>query len=128
MSSLPHRFTIAVDGKHIAKPEQKSEEMFQAESGDQPAVFEIKDDRLVCGEWTLGRWVVENKSYLAKPVMWRKNEEASQELQPVEFKVGATGPEITFGDSPGMAIDQGGKLVAPHQQEECQTVQIRAED
>jgi len=97
MSSLPRRFTITVDGKHIAKPEQKNEEMFQAESGNEPAVFEIKDDRLVCGEWTLGRWVVENKSYLAKPVMWRKNEEASQELQPVEVKVGATGPEITFG-------------------------------
>ncbi|KAH7174455.1 uncharacterized protein B0J16DRAFT_404130 [Fusarium flagelliforme] len=127
MSSLPHRFTITVDGKHIAKPEQKNEEMFQAESGNEPAVFEIKDDRLVCGEWTLGRWVVENKSYLAKPVMWRKNEEASQELQPVEVKVGATGPEITFGDAPGMAIHDG-KLVAPHQQDECQTVEIRAED
>jgi hypothetical protein len=96
MSSLPHRFTILVDGKHIAKPEQKNEEMFQAQSGDEPAIFELKDERLVSGGFTLGRWVIENKSLQPKPIMWRKNHEASEELQPVTVKEGANGPEISF--------------------------------
>lgn len=104
MSNLPHRFTILVDGKHIAKPEQKNEEMFQAQSGDEPAIFELKDDHLVCGDWTLGRWVVENKSFQAKPVMWRKNEEASRELQPVKVRDGANGPEISFSGELPFAI------------------------
>jgi hypothetical protein len=96
MSSLPHRFTIAVDGKHVAKPEQKSEGMFQAQSGDEPAIFELKDDRLVSGEFALGRWIVEDLTSQPKPIMWGKNDEDSRDLRPVTITEGANGPEIKF--------------------------------
>ncbi|QPC71126.1 hypothetical protein HYE68_001878 [Fusarium pseudograminearum] len=127
MSTLPHHFTITVDGKHVAKPVQKSEEMFQAESGDEPAIFELKDDRLVSGDFTLGRWIVEDLSSHPKPIMWRKNEEESRDLRPVTVTHGINGPEIRFYDSQGIAIHDG-KLFAIMDQnkEESQSVEISA--
>ncbi|GKU10042.1 unnamed protein product [Fusarium langsethiae] len=118
MSSLPHRFTIVVDGKHVAKPEQKSEEMFQAQSGDEPAIFELKGDRLF-----------EDMTDQPKPIMWRKNEEDSRDLRPVTVTDGANGPEIKFYDSHGITI-RDGKLFAimAGGTEESQSVEIRASE
>ncbi|CEI61848.1 hypothetical protein FVEN_g2901 [Fusarium venenatum] len=129
MSSLPPRFIIVVDGKHVAKPEQKGEEMFQAQSGDEPAIFELKGDRLVSGDYALGRWIVEDVSAQPKPIMWRKNEEESGDLRPVTVTDGAHGPEISFYDSTGIAIHEG-KLFAvlAHGTERAQSVEIRASE
>ncbi|RGP71038.1 hypothetical protein FSPOR_3726 [Fusarium sporotrichioides] len=128
MSSLPHRFTIVVDGKHVAKPEQKSEEMFQAQSGDEPAIFELKGDRLVSGDFTLGRWIVEDMTDQPKPIMWRKNEEDSRDLRPVTVTDGANGPEIKFYDSHGIAIRDGKLFAIMAGTEESQSVEIRASE
>ncbi|RGP76704.1 hypothetical protein FLONG3_5144 [Fusarium longipes] len=125
MSSLPHRFTITVDGKHIAKPEQKSEELFQAETGNEPAVFELQGDHLVSGDFTLGRWIIENKSLQPKPLMWHKNDEASEKLQPVKVKDGANGPEISFGNNSGLVVHDD-KVFAPLIEDEAQRVEIHA--
>ncbi|KAF2130695.1 hypothetical protein P153DRAFT_336488 [Dothidotthia symphoricarpi CBS 119687] len=72
MDSLSSSFTVEVNGVSIAKVEDNGEDQIQAKTGPEAAVFELKDGRLQCGDWVLGRSLVEDRSMLPKKVSWFK--------------------------------------------------------
>jgi hypothetical protein len=84
MDSLPSSFTIVLDGSPVAKVAADSEDHVQAQLGEEAAVFTLKDGRLECDGWALGRNITENRSFLPKKVLWFKsNEENANVVQPV---------------------------------------------
>jgi hypothetical protein len=87
MDSIPSTFTIEIDGKALANIEQGAEDGSQAKLGAVPATFSLKDSRLQCGDWIMGRNQKENRSYLPKPVFWYKaNAENEKRVQLVTAK------------------------------------------
>ncbi|KAM0559876.1 hypothetical protein ACHAPJ_003824 [Fusarium lateritium] len=90
-------FKLIVDGQLVAWPKENGESLVQAESGHNPAVFSLQGDRLVAGEWALGRTMVEDLSFQPKRVVWCKREEA-RILRPVHMEMNENGPAIKFGD------------------------------
>jgi hypothetical protein len=84
MDSLPSPFTIEIDGKPIAKLAADADDHTQARLGDDAAVFSLKDKRLQCGDWIVGRDLTENRSFLPKKVAWYKaGKENEERVQPV---------------------------------------------
>jgi hypothetical protein len=84
MDSLPSPFTIEIDGKPIAKLAAGADDHTQARLGDEAAVFSLKDKRLQCGDWIVGRDLTENRSFLPKKVAWYKaGKENEERVQPV---------------------------------------------
>lgn len=84
MDNLPSSFTIVLNGSPVAKIADDSEDRVQATLGTEPAVFTLKDGRLECGSWALGRNITENRSFLPKKVLWFKsNEHNANVVQPV---------------------------------------------
>jgi hypothetical protein len=84
MDSLPSSFTIEVNGAPIAKVGDDAAHGVQAKTGPDAAVFTLKDSRLQCGDWVLGRSVKEDRSFLPKQVMWFKSAEVGKRgVQPV---------------------------------------------
>jgi hypothetical protein len=84
MDSLPSSFTIVLNGSPVAKVADDSEDRVQAKLGTEAAVFTLKDGRLECGGWALGRNITENRSFLPKKVLWFKsNEDNANAVQPV---------------------------------------------
>ncbi|KAH7253529.1 uncharacterized protein BKA55DRAFT_341553 [Fusarium redolens] len=106
MSSIPKRFYIVVDGKHVAKPEHDDSgvhsEAWNALVGDKasitPAVFELEGDRLISGTWALGRHPAETGDTGFKAVVWLVMERAHL-LHPVIVKEGEDGSQLRFGGS-----------------------------
>jgi hypothetical protein len=104
MSSIPKRFYIVVDGKHVAKPEHDDSgvhsEAWNALVGDKasitPAVFELEGDRLISGTWALGRHPAETGDTGFKAVVWLVMERAHL-LHPVIVKEGEDGSQLRFG-------------------------------
>jgi hypothetical protein len=72
MDAIPSPFTIEIDGKPVAKLAENAEEYSQAKVGKDAAVFNLKDKRLQCGEWVMGRDLTENRSFGPKKVSWYK--------------------------------------------------------
>ncbi|KAF9775879.1 hypothetical protein IL306_005987 [Fusarium sp. DS 682] len=120
--SLPGRFMIIVDGKPVTNPQENGEPMIQAQSGDPAAIFELRDGRLLSGDWALGRLNFEDRSMMPKRVLWRRKEEA-QELQPVQVEDFGGSPELKFAGAGLAFIDN--KLYAPIIENENQPIQIR---
>jgi hypothetical protein len=86
MDTLPSPFSIEVNGKPIARIGDSASTRTQAkvESGSDAAVFELKNGRLGCGGWLLGRNLTEDRSMLPKQVLWFKMaEEQERTIQPV---------------------------------------------
>jgi hypothetical protein len=87
MDSIPSPFTIEIDGKPLAKIDEGAEDGSQAKLGQEPAIFSLKNSRLQCGDWIVGRNTIENRSYLPKKVSWYKaNAENQKKVQIVTAK------------------------------------------
>ncbi|CAG5184979.1 uncharacterized protein ALTATR162_LOCUS11177 [Alternaria atra] len=82
MDSLPRPFTIEIDGKPISKVNGPlDEDTFggqtckHAKTGSEPAVFELKECRLISDGLVLSRGMIEDRSLLPKRVLWFKADE-----------------------------------------------------
>jgi hypothetical protein len=83
MDHLDNPFTIEIAGASIAKISDNDEELTQAATGDDAAVFTLKNSRLQSGDWILGRYFVEDRSLLPKKLLWVKAESDGYRLHPV---------------------------------------------
>lgn len=73
-------FTIEIAGATIAKvTETDNEEMIQAATGTDAAIFTLKEGHLLSGDWVLGRYQVEDRSLLPKKLLWIKASESGAE-------------------------------------------------
>jgi hypothetical protein len=87
MDSIPSTFTIEIDGKPLARIDQGADDGTQAKLGKDAAVFSLKNSRLQCGDWIMGRNLRENRSYGPKKVAWYKaNSENEKQVQLVTAK------------------------------------------
>ncbi|KAF4331991.1 hypothetical protein FBEOM_14219 [Fusarium beomiforme] len=109
MSSIPKRFSIVINDKHVIQPTEEEDELCHAQVADKsstkPAVFELEDDRLISGEWALGRHPATPHIIGYKPLVWVKKEN-NRTLHPVIVKEREEGPQLRFGDS---SVDQTGR-------------------
>jgi hypothetical protein len=100
MDSLPSPFSIEVNGKPIAKigDSEASKTQAKVEAGAEAAVFELKNGRLGCGGWMLGRNLTEDRSMLPKKVMWFKmSEDEERSIQPVAAEKEGGSYVLRFG-------------------------------
>lgn len=93
MDSLPSSFTIEVNGNPIVSVGSDAEHGVQATTGSNAAVFTLKDGRLQCGDWFLGRSIKEDRSFLPKPVLWFKSTEG---IQPVTASENGDSYQLRF--------------------------------
>lgn len=97
MDSLPSPFTIEIDGKPIAQIKDSAEDKTQAILGSEAAVFNLKDGKLVSGQWLLARNLTEDRSLLPKKVAWyKKNVENEGIIKPVSAKKEGDSYELFF--------------------------------
>jgi hypothetical protein len=97
MDGISSPFTIQINGKPVAKLDGKAEEYSQAKVGKDAAVFSLKDKRLQCGEWVMGRDLTENRSFGPKKVSWyRASAENEGRVQPVTAKKEGGAYELVF--------------------------------
>ncbi|KAJ4002634.1 hypothetical protein NW752_002545 [Fusarium irregulare] len=111
--SLPRRFSITIDGMPVAMPKSDPRERPQAEparNGERPAVFEIVENHLVCGELVMGRSFMEDRSLMPKRVIWSPIQEMNQ-IQPIRVEQGEDGPELRLQDGKLAYLD--GRLFSP---------------
>jgi hypothetical protein len=100
MDTLPSPFSISINDKPIAKISDSESSRTQAKvvSGAEAAVFELKNGRLGCGGWMLGRNLTEDRSMLPKKVMWFKMaEEEERTIQAVAAEKEGDGYVLRFG-------------------------------
>jgi hypothetical protein len=79
MDSIPSSFAIEINGKTIARVDESAEDRTQAKLGQDIAIFSLKDNRLRCGGWIMGRDLTENRSYGPKKVSWYKESTENQD-------------------------------------------------
>ncbi|KAL5406910.1 hypothetical protein PMIN06_010857 [Paraphaeosphaeria minitans] len=72
MESLSQPFTIQINGKPVAPVDPKAANVVPAQLGSEAATFELKNGRLVSGDWILGRNLTEDRSMAPKQVSWFK--------------------------------------------------------
>jgi hypothetical protein len=97
MDSIPSPFTIEIDGKPLAKIDQSADDGTQAKLGNDAAVFSLKNSRLQCGDWIMGRNFRENRSYGPKSVSWYKaNPENEKQVQLVTAKKEGEAYQLVF--------------------------------
>jgi hypothetical protein len=97
MDSIPSPFTIEINGKPVAKIDQDADDGTQAKLGIDAAVFSLKNSRLQCGDWIMGRNLRENRSYGPKSVAWYKvNPENEKQLQLVTAKKEGEAYQLVF--------------------------------
>ncbi|GIJ86409.1 hypothetical protein Asppvi_005297 [Aspergillus pseudoviridinutans] len=95
MANLPSSFIITLNGTPIAKNFESEEERIHAETGgNNPAVFTLNDGLLESDGWYLGRFAIEDRSLLPKPVFWHKK-----------------GPEFDENSVQRTIIDDHGEIV-----------------
>ena len=100
MDNIDTPFTIEIGGKPIATISDSADTRTQAkaETGTDAAIFTLKDGRLGCGGWMLGRNITEDRSFLPKQVLWFKMaEEDKKTIQPVAAKKNGDSYVLTFG-------------------------------
>lgn len=104
MESLSQPFTIQINGKPVAPVNPKADDVVQAQLGSEAATFELKNGRLVSGNWVLGRNLTEDRSMAPKKVSWfKEGTERATRLHPVTaFEEGGE-HKLKFG---------GGSLIA----------------
>jgi hypothetical protein len=117
MDTLPSPFSISINDKPIAKISDTDSSRTQAkvESGGQAAVFELKNGRLGCGGWMLGRNLTEDRSMLPKKVMWFKMaEEEERTVQKVEAEKEGDSYVLRFGGMCSAALVIGLEMLTVH--------------
>jgi hypothetical protein len=103
MDSISSPFTIEIDGKPIAKIDQGAEDHTRATLGDEAAVFSLKNKKLQCGDWIVGRDLTENRSFLPKTVSWYKaTPENEERVQPVTAKKDGDAYQLIFSSMFGI--------------------------
>ncbi|KAK7190369.1 hypothetical protein DPSP01_011552 [Paraphaeosphaeria sporulosa] len=108
MESLSQPFTIKINGKPVAPVDPKADNVVQAQLGSEAATFELKNGRLVSGDWILGRNLTEDRSMAPKKVSWFKDgTEPATRLHPVTaFEEGGE-HKLKFGGGSLIAEDGG---------------------
>jgi hypothetical protein len=97
MDHIPSPFTIEINGKPIATVDESAEDRTQAKLGKDAAVFSLKNSRLQCEGWIMGRSVTENRSYGPKKVSWYKaNAENEEQVQHVTAKKEGQAYQLIF--------------------------------
>ncbi|KAH7348224.1 hypothetical protein BKA66DRAFT_432210 [Pyrenochaeta sp. MPI-SDFR-AT-0127] len=106
MDSLSFPFTIEIDGTPIAKFDDSGSPPIQAQLGPNAAVFTLKDSRLACDDWVLGRNKSEDRSLLPKKVLWFKADAGGDDrVQPVTARKDAEEYQIKFAGANLMTED-----------------------
>ncbi|KAF2791176.1 hypothetical protein K505DRAFT_327055 [Melanomma pulvis-pyrius CBS 109.77] len=106
MDSLSSSFTIEVNGRPIANVGDGAEDPIQAKTGSEAAVFTLKDGRLQCGDWLLGRSVTEDRSFLPKQVLWFKsNKDSDRRVRPVTASENGGSYQLRFANARLIAED-----------------------
>jgi hypothetical protein len=97
MDSIPSPFTIEINGQPIAKVADSAEDQTKAQLGKDAAVFSLKNSRLQCEGWFVGRSLTENRSYGPKGVFWFKaNAENEKKVQAVTAKKEGESYQLIF--------------------------------
>jgi hypothetical protein len=101
MDSLDFPFTVEIDRTPIAKVSNDNKDSrVQAKTGSDAAVFTLKNSRLQCGDWILGRSTSEDRSLLPKQVFWFKaSDDADPSVQPVAAHQDGESHELKFNNS-----------------------------
>jgi hypothetical protein len=104
MESLSQPFTMQINGRPIAPVDPNADNVVQAQLGSEAATFELKNGRLISGDWVLGRNLTEDRSMGPKKVSWFKDgTEPATRLHPVTAYEEGGDHKLKFG---------GGSLVA----------------
>jgi hypothetical protein len=96
MDHLDNPFTIEIAGASIARIGDNDDELTQAKTGDDAAVFTLKNSRLQSGAWILGRYLVEDRSLLPKKLLWVKAESDGYQLHPVTAEKSGEAYKLSF--------------------------------
>jgi hypothetical protein len=97
MDSIPAPFTIEINGKTIARVDESASDRTQAKLGHDAAIFSLRDNRLRCGGWIMGRDLTENRSYGPKKVSWyRANVENHDRVRLVTAKKEGDAYQLIF--------------------------------
>lgn len=93
MDSLPGPFTIEINGKPISKlsgplDESSAGPCKHAETGSEPAVFELSENRLMSNGHMLTRYMVEDMSLMPKRVYWFRADDHDTKYRVVAKKNG----------------------------------------
>ncbi|KAG9190305.1 hypothetical protein G6011_08393 [Alternaria panax] len=129
MDSLPRPFTIEVDGKPIAKVNGPlDEESYDgqtckhAKTGSEPAIFELKQYRLISDGLVLSRELVEDLTLKPKRVYWFR-----ADTYPVHHRViaGKDGNNFSLQMSGSTLMADGDTVFACLLREQAQKVIVK---
>jgi hypothetical protein len=97
MDYIPSPFIIEINGKPIVKFDESATDRTQAKLGKDAAVFSLKNSRLQCEDWIMGRSLTENRSYGPKKVSWYKaNVENEKQVRSVTAKKEGDAYQLIF--------------------------------
>lgn len=93
MDSLPSTFIIEIDGRSISKfngpvDERNGQLCKLVEGGSEPAVFELREGRLMSDGHLLTRYYIEDLSLMPKRVLWLKPDDRHNQPDVVAQKNG----------------------------------------
>ncbi|KAM0273549.1 hypothetical protein ACHAQH_008275 [Verticillium albo-atrum] len=95
MDTLELPFSIELGSASIAKV---GGDQVQAQTGSEPATFTLKDGLLSSGDYILGRYTSEDRSFLPKPVFWvKKSDSEGPKVQRVTAKEHGAGLTVEDG-------------------------------
>jgi hypothetical protein len=105
MDSIPSPFTIEINGKPVAKFDADADDGTQVKLGKDAAVFSLKNSRLECGDWIMGRNLRENRSYGPKSVAWYKaNPSNEKQVQLVTTRKEGEAYRLVFTSTSAQSI------------------------
>ncbi|KAH6685113.1 hypothetical protein F5X68DRAFT_210718 [Plectosphaerella plurivora] len=112
MSSLDKAFTIEIDGAPIVKVTDQIRERTQARVADSGinAMFTLKEGRLSSDGYHLGRYTIENRSFMPKEVFWFPKGDGTSQSQAVSAEKSGDSYKLQFGG--GSLIAEGGRVFA----------------
>jgi hypothetical protein len=111
MESLSQPFTMRINGKPIAPVDPNADNVVQAQLGSEPATFELRNGRLVSGDWILGRNLTEDRSMGPKKVSWfKQGTEPATRLHPVTAYEEGGEHKLKFGGA-SLVAEEGGVFV-----------------
>ncbi|KAG7142623.1 hypothetical protein HYQ45_000990 [Verticillium longisporum] len=107
MDTLDFPFSIELGGASIVQAAGNAEEPVQAKTGFKAAIFTLKDGRLSSGDFILGRYASEDRSFLPKPVLWfKKTDGDGPKVQRVTAKEKDGSFQLIFSGA-GLIVEDG---------------------